>query len=91
MSNLVDSIRQSNRFWLKDVLTGAGLTLGTSTVILTAINALINQLRDDLTKLPLDVLQFAHLAGLDYSISIVLGAVMTKTIQDSTRLMLMRN
>lgn len=91
MSNLVDLIRQSNRFWLKDVLTGAGLTLGTSTAIYTAISLLIEQLKSDITKLPPDVLQYAHLAGFDYSMSIVLGATVAKALQDSTKLILMRN
>lgn len=91
MSSLVDLIRQSNRFWLKDVLTGAGLTLGTSAVIYESISILIEKLKSDITKLPPDVLQYAHLAGFDYAISIVLGATVAKAIQNSTKLILLRN
>ncbi|MFW2177485.1 MULTISPECIES: DUF2523 family protein [unclassified Moraxella] len=90
-SNLVDLIRSANRFFVKDALIGAGLTLGTGGAILAIINTLIDKFRDDVTNLPPMVLQYAALAGFDYSISIVLGAVSAKAIQDSSKLILLRN
>lgn len=84
--NLISIIRSANSGLIKDILTGAGLTLGTSAVILTAINTAINTFKTNLLGVSADLLSLAHLAGFDYAFSIVLGAIVARSVQNATKL-----
>lgn len=74
--------------WLKDVLTGAGLTLGTAAINLTALNTVITKFKFDLNGIPSDLLGLASLAGIDIAMSITLGAIVTRHALSSTKLTL---
>lgn len=74
--------------WLKDVLTGAGLTLGTAAINLTALNTVITKFKSDLNGIPSDLLGLASLAGIDVAMSITLGAIVTRHALSSTKLTL---
>lgn len=74
--------------FLKDVLTGAGLTLGTAAINLTALNTVITKFKSDLNGIPSDLLGLASLAGIDIAISITLGAIVTRHALSSTKLTL---
>lgn len=73
---------------LKDVLTGAGLTLGTAAINLTALNTVITKFKSDLNGIPSDLLGLASLAGIDVAMSITLGAIVTRHALSSTKLTL---
>lgn len=88
--NLVSLIKSANKGWLKDVLTGAGLTLGTSAITLTALNTAISSFKSNLTGLPVELLGLAHVAGFDYAFSIVLGAIVARNIQSAGKLSLQK-
>lgn len=83
LSVLLKSLQKG---FLKNVLTGAGLTIGTSAITLTAINTAINHFKGSIGGIPIEILGLAHIAGLDYGFSIVLGAIVAKSIQDSAKL-----
>lgn len=88
--SLVSLIKSANKGWLKDVLTGAGLTLGTSAITLTALNTAISSFKSNLTDLPVELLGLAHVAGFDYAFSIVLGAIVARNIQSAGKLSLQK-
>lgn len=73
---------------LKNILLGAGLMLTTSAVFMTAFATAVNSFRNSLSGVSADVLALAHLAGFDLSISIILGAIVTRLTLNSSTLML---
>lgn len=88
--SLVKLIKSANKGFLKDVLLGAGLTLGTSAVTLTAINGAISHFKNSISGVSTDVLSLAHIAGFDYAFSIILGAIVAKSVQNAGKLTLSR-
>ena len=64
--------------WLRDVLTGAGLTLGTSAIALTALDTAVSKLKNDLNSISGSLLNLMALAGIDVAMSIILGAVVAR-------------
>lgn len=88
--NLISILKSVQNGLLKRVLTGAGLTLGTSAVILTALNTAINQFRNSLGGVSHELLGLAGLAGLDYFFSIVLGAVVARQVQLASKITVQR-
>ena len=81
MSSLSTLLSSLQKGFLKNVLTGAGVTLSTAGITLTA-------LRNNLNSVNADVLSLAHLAGFDIAISLVLGALVTRLTLNSTKLAL---
>lgn len=86
--SLVSILKSVNKGFLKDALTGAGVTLATSGSVLIAINALVDKLRDTTTGMPPQALAFMHLAGIDIAMSMILGAIVGKHVISSSNLML---
>lgn len=86
--SLISLFKGLQKGWLKDVLTGAGLTLGTAAINLTALNTIITKFKSDLNGIPSDLLGLASLAGIDVAISITLGAIVTRHALSSTKLTL---
>lgn len=86
--SLISLFKGLQKGWLKDVLTGAGLTLGTSAVVLTALNAAVSKVRSDLGQISSDLLALMHLSGIDVAMSIVIGAIVTRHTLQSTKLTL---
>ena len=78
MSSLSSILKSTNKGFLKDMLTGAGLTLATSGASLIAFNQLLNQFKANLGGLPSTVLSLAHIGGFDIFFSLLLGAYVTK-------------
>lgn len=77
-----------NKGWLKEMLVGAGLTLGTAGASMLFINQLINMFKTNANSIPVDILSFAHIAGFDYAMSIILGAIVASAIKDASSLSL---
>lgn len=68
----------SNKGLLKDILTGAGLTLASNAVFLTFANQYIDNLQSQTGALSASLASILHIAGIDYSMSIVLSAIVTR-------------
>lgn len=85
--DLLDSFTSG---FIKKALTGAGLTLGTGGVILITLNQIIDNIRDAATNLPPFAVALADIAGFDYYLSCVLGAIITKYMMKSSQLTLQR-
>lgn len=77
-----------NKGWLKEMLLGAGLTLGAAGGSMIFINQLINIFKSNANSIPADILSIAHIAGFDYAISIVLGAIVAVAIKNAGSLSL---
>lgn len=87
-SILANMLKGINKGWLKEVLLGAGLTLGAAAGSMTFINQLIDMFRSNANSIPLDILGLAHVAGFDYAISIILGAIVASVAMNAGSLSL---
>lgn len=76
--------------FIKKALVGAGLTLGTTGTVLITLNKLIDNMRDAATNLPPLAVAMADIAALDYYLSCVLGAIITKYMMKSSQLTIQR-
>lgn len=88
MNSLSTIFSSLQKGFLKNVLTGAGLTLGTSGILLTSLNTAIDQFKSSLGAMSLTLIQFAGVCGFDISFSLVLGAITARYVQNSTKLFL---
>ena len=88
MGSLAALLKSLNKGWLKSVLSGAGLTLGTAAASMIIINQLIEKFKNSVSTVPADVLGLAHIAGFDYAVSIILGAIVTAALAESGKLSL---
>lgn len=87
-SILANMLKGINKGWLKSVLLGAGLTLGAAAGSMTFINQLIGMFRTNANSIPADILGLAHVAGFDYAISIILGAIVASVAMNAGSLSL---
>lgn len=88
MSSLSTLFASLQKGFLKNILTGAGITLATSGALLLVLNTAVTTFKSSLGAIPLTVLNLAGLAGFDYAFSIILGAIVTKYVQNSSKLSL---
>lgn len=87
-SILANLLKGINKGWLKDVLSGAGLTLGTAALSMVFISQLIDMFKSNLNSISAGVLGLAHIAGFDYAISIILGAIVASVAKNAGSLSL---
>lgn len=90
MGSLAALLKSINKGWLREVLIGAGLTLGTAGASMVFINGLIEHFKTNVNSIPADILSLAHIAGFDYAISIVLGAVVAAAVGNAAKLTLQK-
>lgn len=76
--SLISLFKGLQKGWLRDVLTGADLTLGTSAIALTALDTAVSKLKNDLNSISGSLLNLMALAGIDVAMSIILGAVVAR-------------
>lgn len=88
MNSLAGLLKSLDKGWLKNVLSGAGLSLGTAGLSMIFINQFIDKFRTGVNSIPFDVLSLAHIAGFDYAISIILGAIVAVAVQGAGKLSL---
>lgn len=86
--SLISLFKGLQKGWLKDVLTGAGLTLGTAAVSLTAFNTAVNHLKSNLNNVSSNILNLMALMGIDVAMSLILGAIVTRYTMKSSQLIL---
>jgi hypothetical protein len=87
-SKLVDIFTSLQKGTLKNLLTGAGVMLGTNVVVLSTFQAAVNSLRGTLNSVGADVLSLASLTGIDVGMALVLGAIVTRLQLNSSKLIL---
>lgn len=87
LSSVLKSLQKG---WLKDVLTGAGLTLGSAAVSLSAFNVGVSALKANMGGVSSTILGLAHLMGIDVAMSLVLGAVVSRHTLQAGKLTLMK-
>ena len=88
MSSLSTLLSSLQKGFLKNVLTGAGVTLTTAGITLTALNTAIDQFKNSLGDMATTLVQFAGLAGVDVAFSLILGAITARYVQNSSKLFL---
>lgn len=88
MSSLSTLFSSAQKGFLKNFLTGAGLTLATSGVVLTALNTAISQVKNSFSGIAGTVLQLAGVCGFDIAFSLILGAIVARYVQNSSKLFL---
>ena len=86
MSSLSTLFSSLQKGFLKNVLTGAGITLATSGALLIVLNQAVTTFKSSLGSISATVLNLAGLAGFDYAFSIILGAIVTKYVQNDVDL-----
>lgn len=69
--------------FLKRVLAGAGLTLGTTAVTTTLIQSYISKIQSDLSSINGELLAILHISNIDYALSIVLSAILSRAVMNS--------
>lgn len=84
MASLATIFSSLQKGLLKRVLEGAGLTLGTSAVLLISIQTAIDSFRSSLGQVSSALLGLAGLAGFHIAFSIILGAIVTRYVQNTT-------
>lgn len=75
---------------LKTVLTGAGLTLGTSAVSLSALDLAVKHLKSSLGGVSVDLLNLMSLMGIDVAMSLILGAIVSRHTISATKITLQK-
>lgn len=90
MSSFATLLNSLQRGFLKNVLEGAGITLGVAGLSLLSINQAIDYFKSSLNSVPAGVLQLAGVVGLDIYFSLVLGAIITRLVQTSSSLALLK-
>ncbi len=78
MGMLAKLFKNLNRGWLREMLIGAGITLGTSTAGIAMFTQMLNHFRQTANGMPPTALAFAHLLGLDVGLSLVIGAMLAR-------------
>lgn len=87
---LVRLLTSLSRGLLRNVLTGAGVMLGSYAVIMVAYNSAVNAVHNSMGGIPSDVLALISLAGFDTSMSIILSAIATRVALNQDKLFLKR-
>lgn len=85
LSKTVDSASSG---FLKKALTGAGLGLASTAGVTVLVNSYIDNLRTSTGGLSAELLAILHLSALDYALSIILSAVVTRIALNSAGLQL---
>lgn len=88
MPNITTLFKSFQSGFLKNVLSGAGITLATSGSSLVALKALIGRFQDQTGSLSSMALGMMHVIGFDVFISLIFGAMVAKHYQDSAKLFL---
>lgn len=87
ISKALDSAQSG---FLKNVLTGAGLTLASTAGVMTLLNQYIGTIKSGTSSFSYELLALMHLSGFDYALSIVLSALVSRATMNTAGLTLSR-
>lgn len=90
MASLSTLFASAQKGFLKNVLEGAGITLGTAGASLVIINSMITHFSNSVNQLPAVLLQMCGVSGLHIYFSLVLGAIVTKHFKQASPLHLLK-
>ncbi|MBJ9909526.1 DUF2523 family protein [Acinetobacter bereziniae] len=90
MSSLSTLLASVQKGFLKNVLTGAGVTLGTAGISLAILNTMLTQFKNSVGSLPVVLLQMAGVTGLHIYFSLVLGAIVAVHYKKASPLHLLK-
>ena len=90
MGNLSTLLTSVQKGFLKNVLEGAGVTLGTAGISLAIISTMISHFKNSVGSLPVVLLQMAGVTGLHIYFSLVLGAIVAKHYKQASPLHLLK-
>ncbi|WP_335950663.1 DUF2523 family protein [Acinetobacter beijerinckii] len=90
ITSLSTILASANKGFLKNILMGAGLTLGTAGVSLAILSTMITHFKSSVNQLPVVLLQMAGVTGLHIYFSLVLGAIVAKHYKQASPLHLMK-
>lgn len=88
MINLSTIFASLQKGFLKNVLDGAGVALGTSGVTLVTLHEAINLFNDKVNSVPSALLQLLGLSGFDIFFALILGAIVSKHKANMSKLIL---
>lgn len=88
MMNIGTIFASLQKGFLKNVLTGAGLTLGTASISLVAFKTAFNHFKNSVNSVSADILGLAALGGFDIFFSLIIGAMVTRMTMSDGRLFL---
>lgn len=80
LSRVLDSFSSG---LLRNVLMGAGLTFGSTIVMTTIIDAYIDSVYSSIDGIPKDVLAFMSMSNMDYALSVILSAIVSRVTMNS--------
>jgi ABC-type uncharacterized transport system permease subunit len=86
MSTITSILHSVQKGFLKDILVGAGVTLGSMSVSYIVFNSAIDQYREEIMSVEKDLLSLAHLAGFDVLLSNILAAILVSLTLRHTKL-----
>lgn len=85
LSSLLSKVLESNQTgMLKRILTGAGLTFGSTLTVTAVVDNYVNRLVNDVHSLPADMLMLMGLSRIDYGLSVVLSAVVARSMMNAS-------
>lgn len=89
LASLLSKILESReKGLLKSILTGAGLTFGSTLLVTTAIDAYIAKIKSDIYGLPTAILSLMGMSQMDYAFSVILSAVVSRAFMNSSGIFL---
>lgn len=86
--SLASILQGVQKGFLKDILTGAGVSLVTSSAVYLAFQAAVNELKQATYGIAGDILMILHISGFDIFMSSILAALATYLTISATRLSL---
>lgn len=90
MASLSSLLTSLQRGFLRNVLEGAGITLGTASIGLFMLNQAVTTFRDSLGSVPIAVIQLCGVSGLDIYFTLVIGAIVATHVKSSSALALFK-
>lgn len=88
LSKILDSFSAG---FLGKVFAGAGITFASTTVMTSIVQQYISRLQSMTNSIPADMLAILHLSGIDFAISVILSAVMSRLVIDGAHLTLKKS
>ena len=87
LSKVLDSFSSG---LLRNILTGAGLTFGSTIMMTGLVDTYISSIKSDLNSIPETVLSFMAMSNLDYALSVILSALVSRAAMNSMGLFIKR-
>lgn len=84
LSSLLQKVLESRESGLlKNVLAGAGLTFGSTVVMTSLVDSYVSSVKSNVNSIPTDVLTLMGMSNIDYALSVILSAIVSRTAMNS--------